>query len=373
MAWDSIIGQERVKQLLKKSLEQGTVAHAYLFYGPKGVGKEALALEFSKTLICEKNTVEACGDCRSCKQFETLQHPDVQLIFPLPTGSNEKSGDNPYERLSEEQLSLIREQILLKARDYYHRIEIPKANFIKINSIRELKKQASLAHIQSRYKIFILINAEMMNAEAANSLLKTLEEPLPNTILLLTTSDRDSLLPTIVSRCQQIQCDPLTEEAIVQALVERDGCDESKARTVALLSNGSYVHARELLAEDSSAHQKEVIDFLGYAVTKQYRELIAVAEELTSWDRSEVQKWFEILQVWIREAMVIRETNKEGYPIFSSDRCKRFLERYPNAQLHEAIEAIDTAIAHLNKNVYLPLIVMTLAQDLYHSITGCKL
>ncbi|MCX7984761.1 MAG: DNA polymerase III subunit delta' [Bacteroidetes bacterium] len=373
MAWNSIIGQERVKRLLIKTLEQRTIAHAYLFYGPKGIGKSALALEFAKALLCEAQSNDACGSCKSCKQFETLQHPDVHLVFPLPIGNNEKSGDDPYERLTDEQLSTIREQLRLKARNYYHTIEIPKANFIKINSIRELKKQTALARIQSRFKVFVIFEAEKMNTEAANSLLKTLEEPLPNTVLLLTTNDRDQILTTIISRCQQVQCMPLSEDEIIKALIERDGCSESHARSAARLSNGSYWQAQRIIANDIEPYQTEVINFLGYAVTRQWRELIAIVDELVTREKYDIRQWLQLLQLWLREAMVLRETKIDNYSFFHAERCKRFLERYPNARLNEAITAIDRAIAHLDKNVYLPLVITTLALDLHQLITDYQL
>lgn len=372
MAWHSIIGQERVKQLLQRTLERGSIAHAYLFFGPQGVGKSALALEFAKALNCEKGGAEACEACRSCKQFETLQHSDVQLIFPLPTGSNEKMGDDPYERLSEDVLAIIREEVAQKARDPYHEIQVPKANFIKINSIRELKRQAAMAHVSARYKIFILFNTEMMNAEASNSLLKTLEEPLPNTILLLTTNDKDQLLPTIVSRCQQIHCEPLAEEEIVRALRERDGAEESVARLAAQLANGSYGQARRLLADDMADRQREVVDFLSHTLAQHRSSVLEMIETLSQSDRAEVQQWLEVLQVWLREALLAQATKQTREAVFYSDRLKMFLQRFPHARLENAIETTDRAIAQIDKNVYLPLVLYTLAVELYHSIAETK-
>ena len=133
-----------------------------------------------------------------------------------------------------------------KQKIHIKRIEIAKANFIKINSVRDIKREAAMSRIEEGKKIIIIFNADMMNAEASNSLLKTLEEPLPGTILLLTTSAKDQLLPTIISRCQLIKCDLLSDDEIETALIARDSVDESIARLVAQLANGSYSNARQL-------------------------------------------------------------------------------------------------------------------------------
>ena len=212
MSWSSIIGQERVKILLKRTIQNDQIAHAYLFYGTEGVGKDALAIEFAKTLICTKNGTESCDTCNNCQRMNSFQHPNIKLVFALPAGKNEKNGDDPINVLTEVQVAELREQIQIKAKDRYKRIEIEKANFIKINSVRDIKREAAMSTTEDGKKIFIIFNADMMNAEASNSLLKTLEEPLQGTILLLTTSAKDQLLPTIISRCQLIKCDLLSDD-----------------------------------------------------------------------------------------------------------------------------------------------------------------
>ncbi|MBI3580412.1 MAG: hypothetical protein HY089_13490, partial [Ignavibacteriales bacterium] len=174
MSWDRVIGQERIKELLKRSIAGKTIAHAYLFYGAEGVGKDALAVEFARALNCVRGGTDACGECPSCKKVDLLQHPNIQLIFSLPVGKSEKSGDDPIEVLTQDQVETVQEQIRLKADNPYHRIEIPKSNFIKINSVRNLRREAALSGFEGGKKIFIVSNAEMMNAEASNSLLKTL-------------------------------------------------------------------------------------------------------------------------------------------------------------------------------------------------------
>ena len=99
MSWNSIIGQGRAKEILQRSIEQKRVAHAYLLWGPRGVGKDALALEFAKTLLCHTQGTEACGVCASCTKMRNLQHPNLKIVFALPAGKSEKNSDNSEGKL----------------------------------------------------------------------------------------------------------------------------------------------------------------------------------------------------------------------------------------------------------------------------------
>jgi len=370
MSWSAIVGQERVKALLQRILQSGQVAHAYLFYGPEGIGKDALVIEFAKTLLCTQGGIEACGVCLNCQRMNSFQHPNIKLVFALPVGKNEKNGDDPIDVLTEEQVAEIREQILMKAKDPYHRIEMTKANFLKINSVRDIKREAAMSRIEEGKKIFIILNVDMMNNEASNSLLKTLEEPLPGTILLLTTSAKDQLLPTIVSRCQLIKCDILAENDIEAALINRDGVEASVARLVAQLSNGSYSNARRLSVLNMTEERKDVVEFLRLVLGKRKTVLIDAIDELaSSTDRSGIERWLKLLQSWLRDALLIQQRTHP--PIMEDEKqsMDNFIRNFQHANLVAAIQSVEKAIAHLDNNVYLHLILTTLAIDLRKNIT----
>jgi DNA polymerase-3 subunit delta' len=370
MSWSSIIGQERVKSFLKQILQNGQIAHAYLFYGPEGIGKDALALEFAKTINCIKGETEACDMCDNCKRGNSLQHPNIKLVFALPVGKNEKTGDDPLNVLTEAQIVEIRESIQLKMKDPYHRIGMTKANFIKINSIREIKREAAMSHVEEGKKIFIIFNADMMNAEASNSLLKTLEEPLVGTILFLTTSAKDKLLSTIISRCQLIKCDLLQEEEIKTALINRDGVDSSIAQQAAQLANGSYVNARQLCSQDIKESGDNIVSFMRMVLGKNKVALVDAIDELSfSIDRTGIQQWLKYLQSWLRNVLFLQQ--KIQIPILNEERqsMEKFISNFPHANLANSIQSVEKAIAHLDKNVYLHLILINLAIDLRKDIT----
>jgi len=374
MSWSSIVGQERVKTLLKRSLESGQVAHAYLFYGPEGVGKDALAIEFAKTLNCRAGGQEACGVCPQCQRMESFQHPNIRFVFALPVGKNEKNGDDPINVLTEAQVGEVREEIQKKARDPYHRIEIPKANFVKINSVRDIKREAAMSRIEEGKKVFLIFNADMMNNEASNSLLKTLEEPLPGTILLLTTSSKDQLLPTIISRCQLIKCDLLTDVEIETALISRDSIHEGLARLVAQLAQGSYGNARRLSVQNMAEERNDVMAFMRLVLGKRKTALIDAVDELaSSTDRPGIERWLKLLQSWLRDALLIQQHAQAPLLEDEKQSMDNFVRNFQHANLIAAIQSVEKAIAHLDKNVYLHLLLTTLAIDLRKNISEVSL
>ena len=370
MSWSSIIGQERIKTQLKQTLQNHRIAHAYLFYGPEGIGKDALAIEFAKAMNCETGSIEACGTCKNCRRMDTFQYPNTKLVFALPSGKSEKTGDDPITVLTEAQVADVREQIQWKAKDPYHRIEVPKANFIKINSVRDIKREASMSRTEEGKKIFVILNADMMNAEASNSLLKTLEEPLPGIILLLTTSVKDQLLPTIISRCQLLQCDSLQDAEIEGALISREGVDHSIARLAAQLSQGSYGNARRLSSLNMLDERKDVVEFLRLVLGKNRATLIDAIDELaSSSDRPGIERWLKLLQSWLRDALLLQQNAQT--PLLDDEKksMESFVTKFNHANLIASIQTVEKAIAHLDKNVYLHLILTTLAIDLRKFIT----
>jgi len=370
LPWPRVIGQRRVKAALLAARRSGRLAHAYLFHGEEGVGKDAAALELARVIRCERGEDEACGVCPSCVRMATLQHPDVRLIVPLPRGSQEKDDDDPIARLTDADVRAIREQIALKAADPYHRIQIPRANVIKINSIREIRRESSLATTDSRRRVFIIAGADAMNDAAANTLLKTLEEPPGDTMLILTTAHRDALLPTILSRCQNIRFDPLTEDEIRDALLARGSCAPEAAPLLARLSGGSYTRALELAGGDIAAQRADVVDFVRKAVGGKTLELIELIERMAETKERDVHTRFLTLMLfWFRDALVLRH----GAAIVNVDQAaelKSFVARFPGADLARVLGDVEEAISLVDRYTYIKLVLAQLAVRLRAAIPG---
>ncbi|MFN0157887.1 MAG: DNA polymerase III subunit delta' [Bacteroidota bacterium] len=368
MTWPRVIGQHRVKNELLSALRNDRLPHAYLFYGNDGVGKDAMALELARVIHCEKGGEQPCDECSSCRQMNTLQHPDVRFVMALPVGKSEKSDDGPFTKLTPDDMQSIHEQIRLKAENAYHHIAIPRATTVRINSIRELRRESAMSTSDGRRRVFIVSRADEMNAEASNAILKTLEEPSGHSMLILTTSQRDTLLPTILSRCQNVRFDLLTDPEIAEALVNRNNVTKETATLVARLANGSFVRALELLDEDIVRERQDVLMFIRESLANNVVLLSNRIEELSSSkEREPVRRFLSLLLLWFRDALVLRH----GGVIINVDQqedLQRFVAKFPDADLTGVVADIEQAVYLIDRNVYIKLVYLQLAVQLKRNI-----
>ncbi|MFA5833460.1 MAG: hypothetical protein WDA22_08285 [Bacteroidota bacterium] len=362
--WKHIIGQHRVQWILQSAIRNQRLAHAYLFWGNEGVGADALAIEFARTLLCHRGGECACGECPSCKKMDTLQHPNVKLIFPLPGGDAEKSDES--DSLENDVLDEVRKQIAEKAINPYFHIDIPKAKFIRIKSIREIKKESSMSSAERGKKIFIIFDADAMNDAATNSLLKVLEEPLDEVHFLLVSSRKDALKQTVISRCQLIQCSMLSDGEIASALIEREQVEQQQAQFVARLANGNYTRALELLGNDIAKYRSDAVQFLRSVLGTSSVKLFEEQEEyLTGNKRDNAEQLLAMLLVWFRDTIIVREESYSNIlNIDQESDLKNFVKRFGAKNLEACIASVERALGLLRRNVYLPLVMLSLSVHL---------
>ncbi|MBD3413059.1 MAG: DNA polymerase III subunit delta' [Candidatus Aminicenantes bacterium] len=213
LSFDEMTGNERARNILKRSLQRGKVPSSLLFYGPQGVGKIDAALILAKALNCLHKREDACGECSSCKAIKSNVFPDVI------------------------------------------KIEAEKDE-IKINQIRMIKQAAYLRPMTGKKRVFIIEQAERMNQSASNSLLKVLEEPPLFSHIILTTDNLFSILPTIKSRCQILKFAPISEYDIQKKLMHM-GTDEERAKIISLLVQGSMRRALEFDWDEAEEQRKK--------------------------------------------------------------------------------------------------------------------
>ncbi len=235
LSW--IRDQDEVISRLLTAVREDRIPQAYLFHGPRGVGKTRTAIGLAQALNCTGSGIP-CGDCPPCRRIANLTHPDVRLLFPA-TRDEDSRPDEIAKRLEE------------YGADRYHLLEFARNASISIDRIREWKSEAGMSLSEGRRRVFILTDASRMLEEAAQSALKLIEEPPPGTHLILTTEEPSSLLPTIVSRCQQVRFRPLRRDTIEEILIAEAELDPGAARLVATLSNGSLGRALALKEETS--------------------------------------------------------------------------------------------------------------------------
>ena len=240
--FSSLTGHAALKATLINNVREGRVAHAQLFLGPRGSGTLPLALAYARYLFCQQpGAADACGDCPSCQQMDHLAHPDLNLAFPIFLGEKGKSC-SPY-------LEQWREAVLDEPYldDEVWRRELNGENkqlTIGVDIAQEVNRQLSLKAYRGGWKVMLIWLPEAMNLQAANKLLKVLEEPEERTVFLLVAHQAEHLLPTILSRVQLVKVPALTEADVLEELQVRfPDLGEAEARAIAIRSEGDVLEA----------------------------------------------------------------------------------------------------------------------------------
>ena len=260
MQFKDIIGQESVKEQLRKSVREGRIPHARLFTGPSGVGKLQLAIAYAQYLACQNRTEEdSCGVCPACLQFSKLQHPDLHFAFPIvKTGT----GDVVCDEFVGDFRKLLLEKGYFDLDDWYKAMGVEtKQGMIYEKESSEILRKLSLKSFGNGYKTMIIWLPEKMNAVCANKLLKILEEPPKDTQFLMVSEQPELLLTTILSRTQEVHVSRLSEEEIAQALETKLQISNTDAHDYAHIANGSYLKALQI-AEQSADTSKYFNDFV---------------------------------------------------------------------------------------------------------------
>jgi len=293
MSLKEVIGQKVAQEILLQASKKNRLANTYLFYGPAGVGKFLVAWRLAQTLLCEKPTENssACGACPSCLKVAQLCHPDFYLVFPHP------SSDKPRE--VQEHEDHFRQA---KMAEPYQLMEYNRPINISVDKIRFLKEQIYRMPFQSEKKVVIIEQAESMRSDSANLLLKIFEEPPADTVLVLTTSQIDRMLPTVVSRSQKIRFAPVTLETIHSELQKRFSLDEEKAGYYASLSEGSLGVALSFASgqwEKTLENSHRLWRAVWSKKTKEIQDLIEIFS--LEKDRSQILLLLKIWQYLLRD------------------------------------------------------------------------
>ncbi len=344
-----VLGQEKVKKLLSQAILRGRVSKAYLFYGPEGSGKDAMAIELAKALNCQSPTVRPCQTCAACRQIASLNYPDLHFIFAAPKSIKEEDYVKHLARLME---------------NPYQDSAYSSTATISIERIRELKRAAALKRHQRGYQVTIISQADRMTPEAANSLLKLLEEPPPRSVLILTTSRLERLFPTIISRCQVVQFAPLQPEEIREALPQF-GASESQAEVVSRLAMGNFRKAREILHEDFETLRKEALELLRVSRSADELTQLSFVEELGGRkDRGKTKELLLLALLWLRDAQLFasaqdRESVREF--LYNADKIEEIrdlVQLFQGINLEKTIAETENSIDLIEKNVYINLVLI---------------
>lgn len=357
-----IVGQSHALRQAEKIFQSDRLGHAYLITGPAGSGKTAFALAMAEAINGIDNLTDLKGSALTRKS-SWYTHPDVHLFIPMTTtaGINELKdrlkllSEDPYEIVDFRLRPELNDDTSSKNRRAFYPIAYYR---------EEIRPKTVLKPNEGRKTVMILTGIDTMRKEAANAFLKLLEEPSENLMFILTADKTDQMLPTIMSRCQQIRLSPLTDEEIAEGLVRFDGFERKDADFIARISGGNYAFCRHIDIKMLQKTRSETVDFLRYAYTQDAPSLVPLIEGWQSRLNLENQiALTNTLEQLLRDIMVYRETqNKELISnIDQLDVIIKFCDSLKDARLGDMIEELQKLKELFYQNVQFKLIFTSLA------------
>lgn len=323
-----VVGHREIIDYMKSAVEQNKVSHAYILNGQKGSGKRLLASLFAMTLQCESKTSEPCGKCRSCKQAQGGNQPDIIMV------------------------------------------KHEKPLTISVDDIREqVNADVSIKPYSSPYKIYVIPDAEKMTVQAQNALLKTLEEPPEYVVIFLLTENVESLLPTIRSRCVMLKLRNIKDKLVKKYLMEQLEIPDYQADLCAAFAQGNIGRATMLAKSEYFNEIKEqAIHLLRYIDEMELYEIISAIKEINKY-KLEITDYLDIISIWYRDVLIYKATAQADGLVFG-DQLK-YIKQKASKSSYEGIELIIQSIekakirlkANVNFDLVMELLLLTIKEN----------
>ena len=314
-----IIGQEHIKEHLQNAISQKKIAHAYIIQGERFSGKEFITKVFAAALQCEKQGTEPCGECRSCKQVQSGNQPDI----------------------------------------IYVRHEKP--NSIGVEDVRsQVNGDIAIMPYSSPYKIYIINEGEMLTDQAQNALLKTLEEPPAYAVLIILTTNLEALLPTILSRCVVLHMKPVRDELVKEYLKKELMIPDYKADICVAFARGNIGRAKQLAtSEDFENIRNEALSLVKNIRNMELHEVMAAVRKIGEYHQMNINEYLDVISIWYRDVLLFKATNDTNHLIFREEI--QYIRKAADKSAYEGIEnilkALENAKSRLHANVNFDLVM----------------
>ncbi|MFQ6066775.1 MAG: DNA polymerase III subunit delta' [bacterium] len=308
MSFEEIEGQPGAIKILQKEMATSSLPGAYLFVGPTGVGKMLTALAFAKALNCKEGGLDSCDHCSSCRKIDHMNHPDVRVI-------------NPEE------------------------------SSIKIEQIRDLKREVGYRLFEGKKKVWIIEEADKLTVEAANSLLKILEEPPPDVVFILISETPEKLPPTILSRCEIINFFSLSSKALHSIIAAYLPTHSPKANLIKKLARGKAGEALSLIKDENILKNRDaVLDILSKKIS-----LEDIFQWVNKWKDcgiTELERTLDVIIFWFRDLLMLKQGISRRVVNYDRlEELKNQKETYSYSSIKQAIETVERTKGYLKCNV----------------------
>jgi DNA polymerase-3 subunit delta' len=362
MLFKDILGQDHIKNYLITTANAGRIPHAQLFIGPEGSGTLPMAMAYAQYILCNNSDGENTTGNSACNlKFDHISHPDMHFVYPI-TSTDEVKGDSVVStNFLDQWRGFVKENPYGSLFDWYKKLEIPKKQgIISVKESAAINKNLSLKAYEGGYKVMIIWMADKMRTDAANKLLKLLEEPPEKTIFILISESIDDLLQTIISRCQVVDFLALPEQVITDALIATHKVEANLAKKIAHQCEGNYNKALHLLHkdDDDSVFEEWFINWVRAAFKAKGNA--SVIADLISWSTTiakegrETQKNFlQFCIQFFRQALLLNYKATDLVylePNFENFKLEKFAPFVHGNNIIDIFKELENAMYHIERN-----------------------
>ena len=375
MLFKDIIGQKDIKNHLIQTISNGRIPHAQLFVAPIGSGALPMAVAYAQYILCgNDNSENNTGDHACNLKFEKLAHPDLHFAFPVAANERVKKHPNSSKFL-EEWRAFFGSNPYGSLFNWYQNLGIEnKQGQIGVDEAEDIVKKLSLKSYEGGYKVMIIWMAEKMNIAAANKLLKLIEEPPANTLIILITENEERIIKTILSRCQVLHFRALSESDIKNALILEHAIDDNQAAKISHRSNGNWNQALHLIHNNDNEQifEKWFIAWVRSAFRAKgnasvVQDLIKWSDEISKTGRETQKRFLKYCSHFFRQALLTNYNSKE-LVFFESQTpnfdLKKFAPFVHGANIENINKAIEDALYHIERNGNAKIILLDLSMQL---------
>jgi len=361
MRFADIIGQEQLKEYLVRSVDSGRISHAQLFTGSSGAGSLALAVAYAQYIHCQNRTNgDSCGVCPSCRQIEQLAHPDLHFVYPV-NKQGKKSGEvvisSAREFIELWRTLFTKSGGYFTPRQWFDTLNLGKTlkGVISAKESEEIIRRLGFKSFESEYKTMIIWLPETMNEEAANRILKILEEPWDKTVFILVSERPDLLLKTIISRTQEVNVPRLTIEDLLPIAMQSQ-TDSVKAHNMARLAAGDLLELKRLMGQSEDEVIKENFEafcsIMRLSYNDKHLELMNWADEVAQLSRERQRGMLIDFSRLLREAYMLHAGVEKASYLWGeeADFCKKFAPFIDSQNIEPIVEQIESALRQINQN-----------------------